>query len=101
MTKDRLPQAGNRSVLMHALDSANPHMMTRAFLECGQFKYINRDFNLFMDGEYTYSPTKYVEKARIRLLDGTPVRAVPAISGGRLFARDRSHLVCVDLRAGK
>lgn len=66
LTKDRLPQAGNRSVLMHALDSANPHMMTRAFLECGQFKYINRDFNLFMDGEYTYSPTKYVEKGKCR-----------------------------------
>ena len=46
------------------------------------------------------NPTKYVEKARVRLLDGTPVRAVPAISGGRLFARDSSHLVCVDLRAG-
>ena len=46
------------------------------------------------------NPAKYVEKARVRLLDGTPVRAVPAISGGRLFARDRSHLVCVDLRAG-
>lgn len=66
LTKDRLPQAGNRSVLMHALDSANPHMMTRAFLECGQFKYINRDFNLFMDGEYTYSPTKYIEKGKCR-----------------------------------
>jgi outer membrane protein assembly factor BamB len=47
------------------------------------------------------NPQKYVEKARVRLLDGTPVRAVPAVSGGRLFARDRSHLVCVDLRAGK
>jgi len=66
LTKDRLPQAGNRSVLMHALHSANPHMITRAFLECGQFKYINRDFNLFMDGEYTYSPTKYVEKGKCR-----------------------------------
>ncbi|KAG0650159.1 Skeletal muscle ankyrin repeat [Hyphodiscus hymeniophilus] len=66
LTKDRLPQAGNRSLLLHALDSANPHMMTKAFLECGQFKYINRDFNLFMDGEYTYSPTKYVEKGKCR-----------------------------------
>ena len=46
------------------------------------------------------NPRMYVEKARVRLLDGTPVRAVPAVSGGRFFARDRSHLVCVDLRAG-
>lgn len=66
LTKDRLPQAGNRSILMHALDSVNPTMMTKAFLECGQFKYINRDFNLFMDGEYTYSATKYVEKGKCR-----------------------------------
>lgn len=66
LTKDRLPQADNRSVLIHALDSANPHMMAKAFLECGQFKYINRDFNLFMDGEYTYSPTMYVEKGKCR-----------------------------------
>jgi hypothetical protein len=66
LTKDRLPQAGNRSTLMHALDSANPHMMTRAFLECGQFKYVNRDFNLFMDGEYTYSPAMYVQKGKCR-----------------------------------
>jgi hypothetical protein len=41
-------------------------MMTRAFLVCGQFKYINRDFNLFMNGEYTYSPTMYVEKGKCR-----------------------------------
>jgi hypothetical protein len=66
LTKDCLPQAGNRSVLLHALDCANPHMMTRAFLVCGQFKYINRDFNLFMNGEYTYSPTMYVEKGKCR-----------------------------------
>lgn len=31
-TKDRLPQAGNRSLLFHALDSSNPHLMTKAFL---------------------------------------------------------------------
>lgn len=66
LTKDRLPQAQNRSLLMHAMDSASPVMMTKAFLECGQFKYINRDFNLFMDGEYTYSATKYVEKGKCR-----------------------------------
>lgn len=66
LTKDRLRQAGNRSLLMHALDSANPHMMTRAFLECGQFKHIDQPFNLFMDGEFTYSPTKYVEKGKCR-----------------------------------
>jgi hypothetical protein len=62
----RLPQAGHRSILIHALDSASPYMMTKAFLECGQFKHINEDFNLFTDGEYTFSPTKYVEKGKFR-----------------------------------
>jgi len=65
-TEDRLPQAGNRSLLLHALVSSNPHLMTKALLECGQFKNINKDFNLFTDGEYTYSPTKYVEKRKCR-----------------------------------
>jgi hypothetical protein len=31
-TKDRLPQAGNRSLLFHALDSSNPYLMTKSFL---------------------------------------------------------------------
>ncbi|KAL2072220.1 hypothetical protein VTL71DRAFT_11563 [Oculimacula yallundae] len=66
LTKDRLPRAGNRSLLMHAIDSSSPSMMVRALLQCGQFKYINDRFNLFMDGEYTYSLTKYVEKGKSR-----------------------------------
>ena len=31
-TEDRLPQAGYRSLLFHALDSSNPYLMTKAFL---------------------------------------------------------------------
>jgi hypothetical protein len=27
-----LPQAGNRSLLFHALDSSNPYLMAKAFL---------------------------------------------------------------------
>lgn len=65
-TNEQLPQAGNRSILIHALDSLNPYMMSKAFLECGQYNYINEDFNLFTDGKYTYSPTKYVEKGKCR-----------------------------------
>jgi outer membrane protein assembly factor BamB len=41
---------------------------------------------------------KYVEKARAHLFDATPVRAVPAVANGRLFARDQRQLICVDLR---
>lgn len=62
----QLPQAGNRSILIHALDSSNPFMMAQAFLECAAFRQINEDFNLFSDGEFTYSPTKYVEKRKCR-----------------------------------
>ncbi|KAK0113711.1 hypothetical protein ONS95_013959 [Cadophora gregata] len=64
LTTDRLSQAGDRSVLMHTLDDANPSMITKAFLECGQIKYINQDFNPFMVGEYTYSATKYVQTGK-------------------------------------
>ncbi|KAE9382018.1 hypothetical protein N431DRAFT_476739 [Stipitochalara longipes BDJ] len=65
-THDQLPQAGQRSLLFHALDSSNPYRMAKVFLECGQFRHINMEFNLFTNGEYTYSPTKYVEKGKCR-----------------------------------
>ncbi|KAF4634237.1 hypothetical protein G7Y89_g3872 [Cudoniella acicularis] len=64
LTTEQLPQAGNRSILIHAIDSANPHMMVKAFLECVPFKDVNKDFNLFTNGEYTYSPTMYVKKGK-------------------------------------
>lgn len=51
-----------RSLLLLALDSAKPDMMTAAFLHCDQWKHINEDFNLYTNGEYTFSPTMYVEK---------------------------------------
>ncbi|KAG9228084.1 hypothetical protein BJ875DRAFT_490245 [Amylocarpus encephaloides] len=66
LTGERLPQAENRSILHHALDSANPYIMTKVFLECGQFKEINFEHNLFTNGEYTYSPTMYVKKGKCR-----------------------------------
>ena len=44
------------------------------------------------------NPKKYVERARARVLDGAPVRAVPAVSDGRLYACDQSQLICIDLR---
>lgn len=62
LTDLQMPQVGNRALIHFCLDCANPHMMTKCFLETGQFKDINKDYNLFNDGEYTYSPTKYVEK---------------------------------------
>ncbi len=43
------------------------------------------------------SPEGYCERARAALLEG-PVRACPALSGGRLYARDNRRLACWDLR---
>ena len=53
-----------RSLLHLSLDSSKPYLMTKAFLESGQYKHVNDDFNLYNDGEYTYSPISYVEKDR-------------------------------------
>lgn len=39
----------------------------------------------------------YAEKARASIL-GSPTRAAPALSGGRLYARDGSSLICVKLK---
>jgi Ankyrin repeats (3 copies) len=66
-TKLKIPnEESGRSLLLHALDSAKPLEMARAFLDCGQDEYINDDFHLFTDREYTYSPTKYVQKGLCR-----------------------------------
>ena len=43
------------------------------------------------------SPDGYKERARAALLS-KPVRAAPALAGGRLFARDGKSLVCVSLK---
>ncbi len=44
------------------------------------------------------SPKGFTPAARARILDGT-VRAHPALSEGRIYARSEKKLVCADLRA--
>jgi hypothetical protein len=51
-----------KSLLLLAIDSQNPLVMTKALLDADQWKFVNDDFNLYNDGEYTYSPATYVEK---------------------------------------
>ena len=87
LTGEQLPQAENRSMIIHALDSSNPLMMTKALLECGLFKDINKDLNLFDDGKYTYSLTKYVEKGKCRG-DKTQTQALIKLLKG-FGAKDR------------
>ncbi|MBN9521406.1 PQQ-like beta-propeller repeat protein [bacterium] len=43
------------------------------------------------------SPMAYTERGRAVIL-GAPTRAAPALSDGRLFARDGAKLVCVNLK---
>jgi len=46
------------------------------------------------------SPERFRAVARAQVL-GTGVRAYPALSGGRLYARDTRKLVCLELGAAK
>lgn len=66
LTNARLPRAGNRSLLHHALDSPNPCLTTKALLDAGEYKNINAEFNIFSDQGFNFSPTKYVEKGASR-----------------------------------
>ena len=43
------------------------------------------------------NPEHYAEKARARVLQESPVRAVPALAEGRLYARDQGQLICLGL----
>lgn len=56
-----LPSDG-RSVLLLAMGSLDPIVTTRALLKIGMWKHINRAFNHFTAGGYTYSPTQYVRR---------------------------------------
>jgi len=45
---------------------------------------------------FAASPAAYKEMSRLKILDA-PVRSVPALANGRLFARDGKKLVCVEV----
>ncbi|KAL2121404.1 hypothetical protein VTJ04DRAFT_5431 [Mycothermus thermophilus] len=51
-----------KSVLHLALHSADPIPTTRALLKMGLWDHVNKPYNLFNDGKYTYSPTQYVAR---------------------------------------
>lgn len=44
------------------------------------------------------TPEKFTVSARAQVI-GSDVRAHPALADGRFYARDKQHLVCIDLRA--
>lgn len=53
-------QVHGKSVLLFALHSADPLPTTRTLLRVGYWKLLNKPFNHFTDGTFTYSPTQYL-----------------------------------------
>jgi hypothetical protein len=55
-------QSESKSALLLALESGEPVATTRVLLRAGLWKEINKPFNQYNDGKFTYSATMYVEK---------------------------------------
>ncbi|RYO75600.1 hypothetical protein DL766_009698 [Monosporascus sp. MC13-8B] len=55
-------QSNGKSVLLLALESADPLATTKVLLRTHMWKFVNKPFNLYTDGKFTYSPTVYVER---------------------------------------
>ncbi|KAK3934249.1 Serine/threonine-protein phosphatase [Diplogelasinospora grovesii] len=53
---------GGKSALLLALHSADPLPTTRALLKVGMWKHVNRPYNNYTDGTYTYSASQYVAR---------------------------------------
>lgn len=56
-----IPSDG-KSVLLLALNSADPIPTTRALLRVGLWKHTNKSYNHYTDGTYTYSATQYITR---------------------------------------
>ncbi|KAI0888782.1 uncharacterized protein GGS22DRAFT_152343 [Annulohypoxylon maeteangense] len=55
-------QSNGKSVLLLALESVDPLTTTKVLLRADMWKFINKPFNYYSDGKYTYSPTMYVQR---------------------------------------
>ncbi|KAI1373916.1 ankyrin [Hypoxylon crocopeplum] len=55
-------QSHGKSVLLLAFESADPITTTKVLLRADMWKYINKPFNQYTDGKFTYSPTMYVQR---------------------------------------
>lgn len=51
-----------KSVLLLAMESSDPIATTKALLKVGMWKHINKPWNLYTDGTYTYSPPQYARR---------------------------------------
>ncbi|KAI2464116.1 ankyrin [Annulohypoxylon bovei var. microspora] len=55
-------QSEGKSVLLLALESSDPLTTTKVLLRVDMWRYINKPFNYYSDGKYTYSPTMYAQR---------------------------------------
>ncbi|GAP84767.2 putative ankyrin repeat containing protein [Rosellinia necatrix] len=55
-------QSEGKSILLLAMESADPLATTRVLLRTGLWKDINKPFNQYSDGKYTFSPSMYAER---------------------------------------
>ncbi|RDA93977.1 hypothetical protein CP533_4991, partial [Ophiocordyceps camponoti-saundersi (nom. inval.)] len=55
-------KSNGKSFLLLCFDATDPVVTTRALLKSGMWKHVNKPFNRFTLGEYTYSPTMYISK---------------------------------------
>ncbi|KAM0293346.1 hypothetical protein ACHAO9_002070 [Fusarium lateritium] len=55
-------QSHGKSLLLLCFESTDPIATTRSFLKVAMWKEINKPFNHYTDGEFTYSPTMYISK---------------------------------------
>lgn len=51
-----------KSVLLLAMESADPIATIKALLKVGMWKHINKSWNYYTDGTYTYSPSQYARR---------------------------------------
>ncbi|KAI1116942.1 hypothetical protein F5Y14DRAFT_405822 [Nemania sp. NC0429] len=59
---DTTIQSEGKSALLLALESADPLVTTRVLLRAALWKDVNKPFNQYSDGKYTFSPTMYVQR---------------------------------------
>ncbi|KAI0815742.1 hypothetical protein GGR55DRAFT_629972 [Xylaria sp. FL0064] len=55
-------QSEGKSVLLLALEAADPSTTTKVLLRAALWKDINKPYNQYNDGKFTYSPTMYVQR---------------------------------------
>lgn len=59
---DLTVQSDGKSILLLAFESADPITTTKVLLRADMWKFLNKSFNQYTDGKFTYSPTQYVAR---------------------------------------